>query len=246
MKQVLERREIARDVAARRLHVAAHADPEPVVLDVEEHRERERRRHRERRPEAVRRDRRFAAEHDGDRARPRARRRERRVIPDRLRPSRGRRVLRSDVARHGQHDRAVSVRQIADDADVAAVAESAGAPERTAERVLDGQAERQQQWPRAIVGARRVVRMVDERAENRLRDVVAARGELVQAPDARAARSSGSCWSSPRRRRGHARPARCRRSRANRDVNPARWRPPFSLWVRGLRSARKWKGSHVL
>ena len=78
MNRFAERRQIRRDVAARRLHVAAHRDAEPVVLDVEEHRQRERRRHRERRPEAVRRDRRLAAEHDADRAVPRSRRRARR------------------------------------------------------------------------------------------------------------------------------------------------------------------------
>jgi hypothetical protein len=61
---------LRRDVAARRLHVAAHRDPEAVVFDVEEHRQRERRRDRERRPEAVRRDGRFAAEHDADGAVP--------------------------------------------------------------------------------------------------------------------------------------------------------------------------------
>ena len=37
-EQVGERREILGDVAARSLHLAAHRDAEPIVLDVEDHR----------------------------------------------------------------------------------------------------------------------------------------------------------------------------------------------------------------
>ena len=178
--KILERREVARDVGARRLQIAAHRDAEPVVLDVEDHRQRQRRRHGERRPETVRRDRRFAAEHDADRAVPRRVAQFRRVISNRLRPAGARRVLRADVAGHRQHHRPVAVRQIAHDADVPSVAEAARSAERARERILDRQAEGEQQRSRTIVRARRVVAVIDERTENRLRDVVAARRELVE------------------------------------------------------------------
>src|SRR5207253_3087363 len=70
--------------------------------------------------------------------------------------------------------------QVAHDADVASVAEAARSPERTAKRVLDREAERQEQGPRTVVSTRRVVLVVDHRAENDLRHVVPTRRELIE------------------------------------------------------------------
>ncbi len=179
-EQVPERCEVSRDVAARRLHVAADRNPESVVLDVEQDGKRQRRGHRERRPKPVRRHRAFAAEPDTDRARPTRVAENVGVIANRLRPAGARSELRAHVAGHRQHDGAVPIRQVAYDADIATVAEAAGSPERTGQRVFDAEPEREEQRPRPIVGACRVVRVRQQRTENGLRDVVSPRRELIE------------------------------------------------------------------
>ena len=70
-------------------------------------------------------------------------------------------------------------REIADDSDVSTVAESSGFSERARECILERQSEREQKRARAIVRAGRIVLSVEQRAENYLREIVAARGELV-------------------------------------------------------------------
>jgi hypothetical protein len=102
-EEVAERREVRGDVGARRLEGARHRDAQPVVLDVEEHRESERRGHRQRRPEPARRDARLAAEGHAEGAAPGRVAELVAVVQDALRPARHRRVLPADVARHGQH-----------------------------------------------------------------------------------------------------------------------------------------------
>src|SRR5690349_12170540 len=102
------------------------------------------------------------------------------MVLNRLCPTGTGRVLRADVARHRQHDWTVAIRQIADDADVAPVAETTRAPERAAKCIIDRQAERKQCRPRPIVGTYAVVPMVDERGENDLRNVVTASRELIE------------------------------------------------------------------
>ena len=140
-EEVGERREVLRDVAARRLHLPLHRDAEVVVLDVEEHRELQCRCHRERRPEAVGRHRAIAAECDTERALP-ARVVERvAMVGDGLGPAGGRRELRADVPRHREHHGAVRVGQVADDADVSTVGEAARTAQRRTERVVEWQAE---------------------------------------------------------------------------------------------------------
>src|SRR4051812_26764245 len=61
-KEIAERRKILRDIATRRLHLTLYRDAEPVVFDVEEHRQLERGGHRERGPESVRGHTRFTTE----------------------------------------------------------------------------------------------------------------------------------------------------------------------------------------
>ena len=179
-EEVAERAEIRRDVPAGRLHVAPHRDPEPVVLDVEEHRQLERRRHRERRPEAVGGHRRLSAQREGNAAIPAALAQLVAMIGDGLRPPRRGRVLRADVASHRQDRRPGPPRQVAHDADVAAITEAARAAQRAAQRIIHRQSERQEERARAIIGAHAIVCSVDERAENALRDVVSPRRELIQ------------------------------------------------------------------
>ena len=179
-EQIVERGEVRGDIGARRLHPARHRDTQAVVLDVEEHRQRQGRGHRQCGPEAVRRHRRFAAERHADTAAPRFVLQDVAMIGDRLRPSRSGRVLRADVTRHRQHHATFTIRQVAHDADIATVAEAAASPQRAAEGVGDREAERKEQGARTIVRARRVPRPVEERAENDLCDVVTARGELVE------------------------------------------------------------------
>ena len=52
--------------------------------------------------------------------------------------------------------------------------------ERPAERVVDAQAERKEEGARAVVRAPGVVFVVEQRAEDDLRDFMAARGKLVE------------------------------------------------------------------
>jgi hypothetical protein len=97
------------------------------------------------------------AERDADRAAPGVVLQRVAVVGDRLRPSGSGRVLRADVTRHRQHDRAVPVREVADDADVASVGESAGSTERGAEGIIEREAEGEEQRPAPVVRARRIV-----------------------------------------------------------------------------------------
>ena len=179
-EQVLESREVRRDVATGRLHLTLHGDAQPVVLDVEEHRQLERGRDGERRPEAVRRHTGLAAEGHRDRAAP-LHLVERAVpIPNRLRPAGGGSVLRSHVSGHGKHGRTMPSRHVAYDADVAPVAETPCAAKGAAEGVRDREPQRQQQRPRAIVRADAIARLVQQRAEDDLADVVTSRRKLVE------------------------------------------------------------------
>src|SRR6476660_3073605 len=61
--EILKRRQIFGDVAARRLKISGDRDSIAIVLDVEEDRQLERRSDRQRGPEAVGGDRCFAAQH---------------------------------------------------------------------------------------------------------------------------------------------------------------------------------------
>src|SRR6266508_3735978 len=96
------------------------------------------------------------------------------MVGDGLRPADGRRVLRADVARHRENDRAVPVRKIADDSDIASVAESARFSERSGERVFESEAECEEQWPGPVICAGGVVLVVEERTEDYLREAVTA------------------------------------------------------------------------
>ena len=179
-RQVAEAREVPGDVRSRGLHRTRHRDAEAVVFDIEEHRQRKGRRHRQRRPEAVRRHRRFATDRDGDRAVPCRVLQYVAMVGNRLRPPGGRCVLRAHVAGHRQHDAPVVLRQIADDADVASVGKAPAPTERRREPILDRQPERQEQRSRPIVGAGGVPASGQHPAEDRLRHVMATRRELVE------------------------------------------------------------------
>ena len=65
------------------------------------------------------------------------------MILDRLRVAGGRRVLRADAAAHRQRRRAVRVRIVEHDADIAPVGIAAGAAHRRAQRIFQRHAERQ-------------------------------------------------------------------------------------------------------
>jgi hypothetical protein len=176
--RVAEAGEIARDVAARRWIGRGTEIPVLIVLDVEEHRQLLRRGDGQRRPEAVRATS-VAAEHDRDGLRVRFAFQNGAIIFDRLRPARGRRVLRADAARHRQRRHAARIWEVEHDADVAPVRIAAGAAHRGAQRILDRHAEREQKRARAIIAAGRVARVGEARAEHDLRHVVPARTELV-------------------------------------------------------------------
>ena len=179
-EEIAEGREIAGDIATRGLHSAPHRDAKPIVLDIEEHRELERGGHRERGPESTRGHRRLAAQRHRD-ASGVSRQTERlTMVPDRLRPPGGGRVLRADIAAHGKYRGASGVRQVAHHPDVASVAESAGAAERTAEAVVYREAEREQERPGTIIRAGRIVLAIDHRTEDNLCHLVAARRELIE------------------------------------------------------------------
>src|SRR5687767_6388454 len=141
--EVLERRQIRRDVAARCLEIARNRDTVSVVLDVEEDRKLERGGDGQRGPEAIRCGRRFAAEDDCYRAIVGPVVENVTMVRNRLRPANRWRVLRSDVSGHRQNDRTILLRKIADDPDVAAVAEAAGFSERSCKCVLESESERQ-------------------------------------------------------------------------------------------------------
>ena len=79
-----------------------------------------------------------------------------------------------------EDDRTGTRRHVADDADVASVAEGAGATHRGRERVLDREADGEEERTRAVVCADAVTGVGDELAQDRLRHVVTARGELVE------------------------------------------------------------------
>ena len=72
------------------------------------------------------------------------------------------------------------VGQVADHADVAAIGEAARPAERRTERVVEWEPEREEQGTAPVVRADGIVPAVDERAQDALRDVVAARRELVE------------------------------------------------------------------
>ena len=179
-EQVGERAEVFGDVRTWRLQLALHRDAEPVVVDVEQHRELERRGDRQRGPEAVRRHRCLATQHDGDGPVPLSVAEHVAPVDDGLRPTRRGRVLRANVTGHRQHARSVHTRQVADHADVAPIAEAARPPERTAEGILDREPHGQHQRTASVVRPSRVMRLVEQRGENALAEVVPARGELVE------------------------------------------------------------------
>ena len=101
-------------------------------------------------------------------------------ILQRLRPTDDRRVLRADAAARRQHARTLATRQIEHDADVATFADAARAHHRRGQRIFDRQPERQHQRPRAVVHTDAVACTRQHLTEQRLRDVVTARGELVE------------------------------------------------------------------
>src|SRR5689334_8235481 len=98
-EQVAERSEIFRDIAAWRLHIAVHGDAKTVVFYIEEHRELQCCRHREGGPETTGRYRRFTAERNAQTAGIGFVFQRVAMVYDRLRPSRGGRVLGADVTR---------------------------------------------------------------------------------------------------------------------------------------------------
>ena len=171
------------------------------------------------------------------------------MILNRLRPTRTWRVLRADVAGHRQYERTITIRKIANDADIAAITESTGAPERTSKRVIDRQTEREEGRAGPIVSAHAVVPVVDEGPENDLRDVVAARRELVEndvfAGDGRAipVRRLLDVVQGTRDERvvGDTSPIESRARARRRGVILARLRLPARS-----RTSWNWKRSHVL
>src|ERR1035437_3356872 len=102
------------------------------------------------------------------------------MVEHRLRPPCGWRVLRPYVTGHWQHDGSIGRWKIADNTNIAAIAEPTRAPERAPERIFERQTKRQEERPGPIVGTRRVMPMIDERTEDRLGDVVTPRGELIE------------------------------------------------------------------
>jgi hypothetical protein len=184
--EIAEACKVAGDVAARGLERRRHGNSELVVLDIEEHRQLLGGGDGKRRPEAVRRDRGIAAEHNSDRIPVRLAAQRGAIIFDRLRPARRRRILSADAARHRQGRGAAEVRVVEDDADVAAVGIAPFPSHRRGERVLDRNPERQQQRARTIIAAGGVLGPIEAGAEHDLRHVVPAREKLVAEPSVRA------------------------------------------------------------
>ncbi len=173
-------REIARDVLTRRLKPTRRGNAEAIVFDVEQHRQLQRCRHRQRGPKAVGRHGSIATEHHADRAVKAAIAQHVLGVFDRLRVTRGGRILRADAAAHRQRRGAFAIRVVENDADIASVRIAAGTAHRRAQCIFQRDAKRQQNWARAVVSAHRVFRMREVQPQQHLRHVVAAGAELVE------------------------------------------------------------------
>jgi hypothetical protein len=136
-EQVLERRQVLRNVAAGRLELRGDGDAVAVVLDVEEQRQGEGGGHRQRRPETVGGHRGLAAEHDRQCIAVRRVAEHVAVVGNGLGPARAGGELRADVTRHRQHRGAAGIGEVADHADIATVAEPARLAHRARKGVLD-------------------------------------------------------------------------------------------------------------
>jgi hypothetical protein len=102
------------------------------------------------------------------------------VILHGLRPAGGRRVLRADAAAHRQGRRAGAVRVVKDDADVASVGVAAGASHRGTQRIGRIDAEGQEEGPRPVIAAGRIVRAGQLHPQEDLRHVVTAGRKLIE------------------------------------------------------------------
>ncbi len=178
--EIAERREIGGDIAAGRLELGLHRNPVAVVFQEEQHRQPLGRSDGERRPETVGRDRSLTAMCHGDAACDVLVAQNLRAILQRLRPTDDRRVLRTYTAAGRQHARSFATRQIEHDSDVATFADAARAHHRRGECIFDRQPEREHQRPRAVVHADSIACTRQHLTEQRLSDVMPARGELVE------------------------------------------------------------------
>jgi hypothetical protein len=172
--------EVRRDVAARGLQLRGHRDAERVVLDIEQHRQLQGRGDVQRRPESVGGGGGIPAQHHGDAVRVSRVLQPLVVIADRLGPARRGRVLRAHAPAGRQHARAAASGQVEHHPDVAATTEGAGARQRPGGGILQTHAQRQHQRPRAVVHRRGIVGVGELQPEQDLRQIVPARGELVE------------------------------------------------------------------
>ena len=99
-----------------------------------------------------------------------------------LRPARGGRVLRADAAAHWDCGATGRVGVVEDRADVASVAVAALLHQARRERFLGRDTDREEQRAGAVIARRRVAGMRQVQAEQHLRHIVTARGELVEHP----------------------------------------------------------------
>jgi len=178
--EIAERGEIGGNVAARGLEIGLHGNAVAVVFQEEQHRQALGRRNRQSRPEAVGCSRSFAAVRNRNAADSVVIAQNLSSILQRLGPTDGRRVLRADAATGRQYARAFTTRQIEHDSDVATFADAAGPHHRRSERIFYAQAERQHQRPRTVIHADPIAGSRQHLTQQRLRDVVATGGELVE------------------------------------------------------------------
>src|SRR4051812_48782557 len=101
------------------------------------------------------------------------------LVRDSLRKADCGRVLRADSTRHWEGMRSAGIRVIKHDADIAPIRIAAREAHARAERVGQRHSEREQHGPRTVV-AEHAVAVLQLKSEQHLRQVVAARAELIE------------------------------------------------------------------
>ncbi len=88
--------------------------------------------------------------------------------------------MRSDTSTCGQNGGRATARQIEDHPDITSVAEGSGARERAGGGLLQADSEREHERTGTVIDGDAIVRVRQLLPEEDLREIVAARGELVQ------------------------------------------------------------------
>ena len=102
------------------------------------------------------------------------------MVTDSLCPARNRCVLCAYAAAHGQDCWPARRRSVENNTDVPSVAKTTGSCQRACEGLLDLETDCQQERARAVVSVGSVVRVVEQRAEKDLGDIVATCRKLIQ------------------------------------------------------------------